>query len=124
MIEIDNLSESQHKFLVAYVTTTTLGDAAKQAGIAYNTAYKYLEDPEFQKAYRIFRSSNLRQLSSKLEAHSLNAINVLVEIMNDESVFPSTRVNAANKIIQLNIEVNQNENLLNRIEEIEKWIEN
>ena len=124
MIEIDKLSESQHKFLVAYVTTTTLGDAVKQAGIAYNTAYKYLEDPEFQKAYRIFRSSNLRQLSSKLEAHTLQAVNVLVEIMNDEDNYSSTRVNAANKIIQLNIEVNQNENLLNRIEEIEKWIEN
>ena len=124
MIEIDNLSEPQHKFLVAYVTTTTLGDAAKQAWIAYNTAYKYLEDPEFQKAYRIFRSSNLKQLSSKLEAHTLQAVNVLVEIMNDEDNYSSTRVNAANKIIQLNIEVNQNENLLNRIEEIEKWIEN
>jgi len=59
-----------------------------------------------------------------LEAHTLEAVNVLVEIMNDEDNYSSTRVNAANKIIQLNIEVNQNENLLNRIEEIEKWIEN
>lgn len=123
MIEIDKLSESQHKFLIAYVTNTTLGDAVKDAGIAYNTAYKYLDDPEFQKAYRIFRSNNLRQLSSKLEAHSLNAVETLIEIMNDKNNYASTRVNAAKSIIKLNIEVNQNEDLLNRIEEIEKWLE-
>lgn len=124
MKNIDKLTETQHKFLLAYVTETTLTAAVQKADIAFNTAYKMMEDEIFKQAYKEFRAHTLRQLSSNLEAHSIEAVVTLTDIMQDTSQTGSSRVAAARTILQINMKITEQEDILNRIEEIEKWMNN
>ena len=114
------------KFLQAMLEESTISKAAKKAGIARDTAYKYLKDPEFQaelserKAETI--DATIRFLQSKL-----NLCNeTLISIIEDTAVAPQVKINAINTVYATCKNMTETAELLSmtpKIAELTKFIE-
>lgn len=115
------------KFLQAMLEESTITAAAKKAGIARDTAYKYLKDPDFQielserKAETI--DATIRFLQSKL-----NLCNeTLISIIEDAAVAPQIKINAINTVYATCKSMTETAELLAmtpKIAELTKFIEN
>jgi hypothetical protein len=85
--------------VVALLTQRNLDEAAKSIGIAPNTLLRWQKLPEFQTAYREARRNAFAQSIARLQQASSAAVSVLVKIMIDPTAPHSTRVRAADSVL-------------------------
>src|SRR5258707_14992157 len=85
--------------IIALLTHRNLDEAAKSIGIAPNTLLNWQKVPEFQTAYREARRTAYAQSIARLQQASSAAVSVLVKIMIDPSAPPSTRIRAADSVL-------------------------
>ena len=74
-------------------------DAAKAAGIGTQTLLRWLKVPEFDKAYREARRASFGQATARLQQATSAAVSTLLKIMVDPAMPPSTRVRAADSVL-------------------------
>jgi hypothetical protein len=85
--------------IVALLTHRNIEEAAKAIGIAANTLFNWLKVPEFQTAYREARRAAFAQSIARLQQASSIAVSVLVKTMVDPTAPHSTRVRAADSVL-------------------------
>jgi transposase-like protein len=85
--------------IAALLTQRNLDEAAKSIGIAPNTLLKWMKQPEFDAAYREARRAAFRQSVARLQQASGAAVSTLLKIMVDTSAPHSTRVRAADSVL-------------------------
>jgi transposase-like protein len=85
--------------IVALLTHRNMEEAAKAIGIAPNTLFNWLKVPEFQTAYREARRAAFAQSIARLQQASSVAVSVLVKTMVDPTAPHSTRVRAADSVL-------------------------
>jgi transposase-like protein len=85
--------------IAALLTQRNLDEAAKSIGIAPNTLLKWMKQPEFDAAYREARRAAFRQSVARLQQASGAAVSTLLKIMVDTSSPHSTRVRAADSVL-------------------------
>jgi len=85
--------------IAALLTQRNLDEAAKSIGIAPNTLLKWMKQPEFDAAYREARHAAFRQSVARLQQASGAAVSTLLKIMVDTSAPHSTRVRAADSVL-------------------------
>jgi transposase-like protein len=85
--------------IVALLTQRNIDEAAKAVGIAPNTLLKWMKEPEFDTAYREARRLAFRQSVSRLQQASGAAVSTLLKIMVDATAPHSTRVRAADSVL-------------------------
>jgi hypothetical protein len=85
--------------IVALLTQRNLDEAAKSIGIAPNTLLRWQKLPEFQTAFREARRNAFAQSIARLQQASSAAVSVLVKIMIDPNAPHSTRVRAADSVL-------------------------
>ena len=85
--------------IAALLTQRNLDEAAKSIGIAPNTLLKWMKQPEFEAAYREARRAAFRQSVARLQQASGAAVSTLLKIMVDTSAPHSTRVRAADSVL-------------------------
>jgi hypothetical protein len=85
--------------IVALLSHRNLDEAAKSIGIAPNTLLKWQKVPEFQTAYREARRAAFAQSIARLQQASSVAVSVLVKMMVDPGASHSTRVRAADSVL-------------------------
>src|SRR5271154_5761017 len=85
--------------IVALSTHRNLDEAAKAIGIAPNTLLRWQKLPEFQTAYREARRAAFAQSIARLQQASTVAVSVLVKMMVDPDAPHSTRVRAADSVL-------------------------
>jgi len=85
--------------IVALLTHRNLDEAAKAIGIAPNTLLRWQKLPEFQTAYREARRAAFAQSIARLQQASTVAVSVLVKMMVDPDAPHSTRVRAADSVL-------------------------
>ena len=94
------MNKKQLMFLSALLTTTTISEAAKSAGISRQTAYRYLNDEEFKqelnKAKAECMSDTIRYLQGKLTECSEE----LMKIVKGPETADQVRINAINSVFQ------------------------
>ncbi|MGV3304344.1 replication protein [Streptococcus suis] len=105
--------------MFALMTAPTVTEASKLAGIARSTGQKYLKDITFKRAYRQYRTDIMQQAAGKLQNASIRAVEVLEEIMNDETVSPYARQQAAQTILNMAMKSHEVDNVLEIVEELE-----
>jgi hypothetical protein len=89
----------QEEAIAALLTQRTIDEAAKAVGIASNTLLKWMKDPEFDAAYREGRRLAFRQSVARLQHASSAAVTTLLKIMVDPTAPHSTRVRAADSVL-------------------------
>lgn len=95
----DKLNKRQENFLTNLLMTGNVAKAAELANVSRGLGYKYLKDSVFKRAYRERRSEQLKEATALLQVASIKAVKVLTEIMEDETITPYARQQAANTIL-------------------------
>jgi len=85
--------------IAALLTQRNVEEAARVAEVGTQTLYRWMKDPEFDAAYREGRRAAVSQTYARLQQASSAAASTLFKLMVDASAPASTRVRAANSIL-------------------------
>jgi len=85
--------------VVALLTQRNVEEAAKSIGISTQTLVRWMKLLEFQTAYREARRAAFAQSIARLQQASTVAVSVLVKMMVDPTAPHSTRVRAADSVL-------------------------
>ena len=88
------LNHRQQKFLVAYLASGNATKAAKEAGIATSTAYKYLGSEDFNAELSRCRVAELRKSTAYLQSKLLSCSEKLIGIIESDTTSAAVRVQA------------------------------
>lgn len=97
------LNSRQLKAIEVLLREPRIEPAAKQAGVARITLWRWLQQPAFNQAYRAARTRQLEQTMTLLQSYSLEAVAVLVTVMAARDTIASTKVAAARSILEFAI---------------------
>jgi hypothetical protein len=85
--------------IAALLTLRNIDEAARATGVAPNTLLKWMKEPEFDAAYREARRLAFRQSVARLQQASGAAVSTLLKVMLDVNAPHSTRVRAADSVL-------------------------
>lgn len=102
------------------LTCTTLNEAAEKSGISLSTIYRMRKQPHFQKVLKNVKNDMFQETMQKAQSYSLESLEVLRVVMNDVTATDSSRVSAARTVLELGLNVNEQENIIDKIEELER----
>jgi hypothetical protein len=94
-----SLSVKQSRAIAALLEEPSITRAAAAAGISHATIHRWLQDPDFHRAYMHARWKAVQQSMARVQKASADAIAVVFEIMNDKKAPHYTRLAAANSVI-------------------------
>jgi hypothetical protein len=86
--------------ITALLTQRNVEEAARAAGIGTRTLIRWLKIPEFEAAYLEARRAAVSQSNARLQQGSSAAVSTLLKVMVDASTPASTRVRAADRILE------------------------
>ena len=89
----------QDQLVVALLENPTLERAAAALGISGVTLWRWMQKPEFQAAYREARRRAFSQALGRLQHASSAAVATLLKVMIDPASPASTRVRAADSVL-------------------------
>ena len=85
--------------IVALLSHPNIEAAARAVGIAPRTLYRWVKEPEFEAACLAARRAAFSQAIARLQQMSGAAVSVLAKIMLDANAPASTRVRAADSVL-------------------------
>jgi len=85
--------------VVALLTQRSTEEAARSIGIGSATLLRWMKDPEFDTAYRDARRLAFRQSIARLQHAASAAVSTLLKVMVDANSPASTRVRAADSVL-------------------------
>jgi transposase-like protein len=113
----------QEAAIAALLTQRTVEEAARAAGIGPATLLRWQKQPEFQKAYREARRAAFGQAVARLQQASSAAVSTLLKVMVDQSAPASTRVRAADSVLDHSAKAIEIEDIEARVSELERAAE-
>jgi hypothetical protein len=93
------LGRKQEEAIAALLSQRNIDDAARVAGVGARTLIRWLKLPEFDAAYREARRAAFGQSIARLQQASGAAVATLLKIMVDPAAPASTRVRAADSVL-------------------------
>ena len=117
-----SLTQKQQDFLNAMLTSKTVEEATEKADITRNTAYRYLNNDEWQKEYRQKRNELTDTLTSHLLQLGTQAIETLESNMTDPDATPATKNTTAKTILDYIYSNYDREQIVEELEEIREII--
>lgn len=94
---------SDEKILAALMECGTATEAAARLNIAPKTIYRRLCNVEFKALYKSLQADFLRLTVRELADSRADAVEVIQEIMQDETVNPAIRLQCAQSILSFDI---------------------
>jgi DNA-binding MurR/RpiR family transcriptional regulator len=113
--EPSGLTPKQEKILQALLANPIRKDAARAAGVSEVTIWRLMKCSSFQTAYTKARRRLVRQTANELQHAVTNAVEVIVEIMNDKKAAPSVRFAAAKSVVEYSLRAVGSEELQERL---------
>jgi hypothetical protein len=108
---------------VALLSYRRLEDAARAVGIATKTILRWLKDKEFDAAYRAARRAAFSQSVARLQQATGAAVSTLLKVMVDPNSPASTRVRAADSVLDHAAKAIEIEDIEARVAELERATE-
>lgn len=110
----------REKAITALLSSDTIEQAAKEAGISKRTLLRWLSEPEFRAAYAQAKGDVLRTATAILTRNAGRAAKVLAEIFDAEpEAHQGGRVTAALGTIRLALDAFELESLEERLRKLE-----
>ena len=113
----------QEDAIAALLSQRNVEEAARSVGIGTNTLLRWLKRPEFQAAYRQARREAFSQSVARLQQASGAAVSTLLKIMVDPNAPASTRVRAADSVLDHGAKAIELEDIEVRVSELERAAE-
>lgn len=95
------LTAKQQRAIDALLREPTTQAAAEAAGVSKATIFRWLADEAFSAAYQTARGQLLESTLTALQSASVEAVNVLREVMTDASLNAFARVSAAKAVLEM-----------------------
>ena len=114
------MPRNDERLIAALLSHTTVRAACEALGIGETQAYARLRDPAFRSKYERARRELLEQSTSALQGRISEAIDTMGEIMADPETPAQTRLNAATAIIGNALKLNEQTDVLSRLEALER----
>lgn len=106
--------------IAALLTHRNQEEAARAVGISTATLLRWQKDPEFDAAFRDARRLAFRQSVARLQQASSAAVTTLLKIMVDPAAPHSTRVRAADSVLDHSAKAIEIEDIEARVAELER----
>jgi hypothetical protein len=97
--------------IVALLTHRNVEEAARAVGIGTTTLLRWLKLPEFQKLYREAKRAAFGQSTARLHYLTSAAVSTLGKVLLDPATPPSTRVRAADSILNHTLKAIETEDI-------------
>ncbi len=106
--------------IAALLSQRNVEEAARVADIGTKTLLRWLQMPEFEKAYREARRAAFGQSVARLQQASTAAVSTLLKIMVDPTAPAASRVRAADCVLDRAIKAIEVEDIEVRVSELER----
>ncbi len=114
------LDRKMEEAIVALLTHPSVDAAARAINVAPTTLMRWLNDPEFDTAYRAARRAAFRQSIARLQQGSTAAATTKLKMMIDPSTPASVRVRAAECVLDHAAKAIEIEDIEARVAELER----
>lgn len=115
------LEAKQDAAIIALLESQTIQKAAQKVGISERTLFNWLQEPEFQAAYRAARSRLFESNLSKLQKLSTLAMNTLKR--NLKCGNPLAEIAAARSILSYSVKAAEMFDVMARIDAVEQRLD-
>src|ERR1022692_152326 len=112
-------ARKKEEAVAALLAQRNIEEAAKATGIAPNTLLKWMKEPEFQQAYRAAHGQSIARLQQATSA----AVSTLLKVMVDAGTPASTKVRAADSVLNHSAKAIEIEDIEERVAELERTAE-
>jgi transposase-like protein len=116
-------SRKKEAAIVALLIQRNVDEAAKSIGISTQTLVRWMKLPEFQASYREARRAAYGQSIARLQQATAAAVSTLLKIMVDTNSPASTRVRAADSVLNHATKAIEVEDIDVRVTELERAAE-
>ena len=116
----EKLGRKQEELIAALLSQRNIDEAARVAQVGARTLLRWLKLPEFQVAYREARRAAFGQSIARLQQASNAAVSTLLKVMVDPNAPASTRVRAADSVLDHAAKAIEIEDLDMRVSELEQ----
>jgi transposase-like protein len=117
-------SRKKEQAVVALLSQRNIEEAAKSIGVGTNTLLRWMQQPEFDAAYREARRLAFGQSISRLQQASTAAVTTVLKLMVDQNVPASTRLRAADIVLDRTAKAIEIEDIEARLSELERQSSN
>jgi hypothetical protein len=116
-------SRKMEEAVVALLTQRNVDEAAKSIGISTQTLVRWMKFLEFRTAYREARRLAYGQAIARLQQATTAAVSTLLKVMVDTNTPASTRVRAADSVLNHSAKAIEIEDIDARVAELERAAE-
>src|SRR5580692_5082945 len=116
-------SRKMEEAVAALLTHRNHEEAARAVGIGTATLLRWQKEPEFQTAYRTARGAARGQSIARLQQATSAAVSTLLKVMLDAGTPASTRVRAADSVLNHSAKAMELEDIEARVAELEQAAE-
>ena len=109
--------------IAALLTQRNVDEAARAAGIGTRTLLRWLQLPEFQKAFRDAKRAAFSQSIARLQQGASAAATTLLKTMIDPNTPASVRIRAAECVMNHAMKAIETEDIEARVTELERTAE-
>ena len=113
----------QEEAIVALLSQRSVEEAARTVNVVPRTLYRWLKLPEFNAAYREARRAAVSQSVARLQQATGAAVSTLLKVMVDPNTPASTKVRAADSVLDHSAKAIEIEDLEVRLTELERATE-
>src|ERR1019366_3474933 len=117
------LGRKQEEAIAALLSQRSIEDAARACGLGARTLLRWLKLPEFNDAYRKARRAAFSQSIARLQQATTAAVSTLLKVMVDPNTPASTRVRAADSVLDHSAKSIEIEDIEARVAELERSTE-
>lgn len=119
----ENLGRKKEAAILALLTSRSVEDAARVAGVTPRSLYRWQKEPSFIAAYREARRAAFSQSVARMHQMASAAVTILGKVMVDPSTPPATKIRAADSILSHTAKAIEIEEVGTRLSELEKATE-
>ena len=118
----EKLGRKKEEAIAALLTQRNAEEAARVAKVGIRTLYRWQKDPVFDAAYRAARRASFGQTLARLQQGSSAAATTLLKVMVDSNTPASTKVRAADSVLNHSTKAIEIEDILARVSELERTL--
>jgi transposase-like protein len=116
---IKQLGRKKEAAILALLSQRNVLDAARSVGVGERTLYRWMQEPDFDAAYRRARRAAFSQATARLQQMCAPAVSTLGKIMLDSNEPAPSRVRAADSILNHAAKALEIEDVLARLSALE-----
>jgi hypothetical protein len=117
------LGRKKEEAIVALLSQRSVEEAARACDTPARTLYRWMQEPDFDAALRAARRKAYSQSIARLQQASSAAVSTLLKVMVDPSTPASTKVRAADSVLDHSAKAIEIEDIDARLSELERTAE-